>query len=349
MPVSFITSNVYNVNNDETKSNGTELSSQQDILRQATPKQPLPSIGDHLSEEDLWRILSAAAKELASAVSGNGKESSEAKKNLIDVQKEAQIKQLNEQLEQKIKQAESEKSKSFWSKISMALGIVAALIMLPFNPVMAAIMVGTMVAAMVVPKIIDAILKASGVDEKIRQWVSMAVEIAVAIVGTILSFNPGNIATSITKVTVNTAAKIATTLEKVMASLKSFKGLGTLVQKAENLISKVMKLIQPLVTKLQEFAKGGQLAIARVNQASSTISNASSVVATGYSINSAAITKELEVYQAEQEELETRLQQLQAMLDTVLKAMSQTFESLFDVKDAERKFHQNMIKLTMQG
>lgn len=64
----------------------------------------------------------------------------------------------------------AQQTQGILGKIAMALGFIAAIIMAPFNPVMAAIMIGGMVASLVIPKIADEIMKAAGVDEKRVVW-----------------------------------------------------------------------------------------------------------------------------------------------------------------------------------
>lgn len=311
----------------------------------ASPKQPLPS--SVVSESELWRMVSQAFKVLADGVSGTSKENSAAKKALINTLKDSQIAQLNERMEELQKQANADKKKGFWGKIGMALGFIAAIVVAPFNPVMAAVMVGTMVAAIVVPKVMDKVLQAFGVDEKIRKWVSLALEVVIGVVGAILSFNPGKIMTSVGKVAASTAAKVANTANKAVDALKSIKAFSVISQKAQNLVNKTLKLMEPLTSKIQELVKGGQLASARMGQVTSVASDVTDVVSTGYSIKSAAITRDLEVSKADQEELETRFQQLQILLDTAMKTLSKAFESLFDTKDAERQSLKSLTSIHM--
>lgn len=311
----------------------------------ASPTQPLPS--SVVSESQLWRMVSQAFKTLADGVSGTAKENSEAKKTLINTLKDSQIAQLNERMENLQKQADSEKKKGLWGKIGMALGFIAAIVVAPFNPVMAAVMVGTMVAAIVVPKVMDKILQAFGVDEKIRKWVSLSLEVVIGVVGAVLSFNPGKVMSSIGKAAASTAAKVASTANKAVDALKSIRAFSAISQKAQNLVNKTLKLMEPLTSKIQELVKGGQLASARMGQVTSVGSDVSSVVSTGYSIKSSAITRDLAVSQADQEELETRFQQLQILLDTAMKTLSKAFESLFDTKGAERQSLKNLQNIHM--
>ncbi|EKT64607.1 type III secretion system translocon subunit SctE [Providencia burhodogranariea] len=310
-----------------------------------SPIQPLP--GSVISESELWRMVSQAFKTIADAVSGTAKESSAAKKELINTLKDSQIAQLNERMDQLQQQADAEKNKGFWGKIGMALGFLAAIVVAPFNPVMAAVMVGTMIAAIIVPKMMDKVLQAFGVDEKIRKWVSLALEVVIGVVGAVLTFNPGKIMTSVGKVAASTAAKVANTANKAVDALKSIRAFSAISQKAQNIVNKTLKLMEPLTTKIQELVKGGQLASARMGQVTSVASDVTSVVSTGYSIKSSAITRDLEVSQAAQEELVTRFEQLKMLLDTAMKALSTAFESLFDTKNSERQFLNTLYNIHM--
>ncbi|EKT60075.1 type III secretion system translocon subunit SctE [Providencia sneebia] len=310
-----------------------------------SPKQPLPSSA--LSENDLWRMVSNAFKELADGLSGTAKENSDAKKAMINTVRDSRIAQLEERTAKLKEQAEAESKKGFWSKIGMALGFIAAIIIAPFNPVMAAVMVGTMVATIVVPKVMDKILQAFGVDEKIRKWVNVALEVTIGVIGAVLSFNPANIMSSVGKAAANVTAKVGSVLSKAVDALKTFKAFSAISQKVQQVISKAIKLVEPLVAKIQEFVKGGHQASARIGQVTSVTTDVTSVVSTGYSIKSAAITRDLEMAQADQDELETRLQQIQIMLDTAMKTMAHAFESLFDTKDAARKNIQKSISIHM--
>lgn len=84
--------------------------------------------------------------------------------------------------------------------------------------------------------------------------------------------------------------------------MKSFTAISS---KAGGLAEKIRKSAQPLLDKIQEFAKGGQMSAARIGQASSVGSNVTSLVSTGYGIKTADISKQMEVNQAKQDELQT--------------------------------------------
>ncbi|KAA1195509.1 VspD [Photorhabdus heterorhabditis] len=340
-----VISDVGYIRTEENKEQQLELqkSGQKGLQPSASPSQPLP--GSTLSENALWRMIAEAAKTLANGMSGTAKENSEAKKALIATLKDAQIAQLNERMQKLEEQAAAEKKKGFWGKLGMALGFIAAIVIAPFNPVMAAVMIGTMVAAIVVPKVVDKILEACGVDEKIRNWVNVSLEVIIGIVGAVLSFNPGNILASASKTIASTTAKAVELVEKAMNVLKSFKAFNTIAGKAQNIINKALKLLEPLFAKIQELAKGGKLAAARIGQVTSASSDVVSVVGSGYAIKSASVMKDLEVSKAEQEEMEARFQQLQIMLSTAMKALTKSFESLFKIKSDEREFNQKMLSI----
>lgn len=129
------------------------------------PGQPLP--GSSVSLNDLWRVIKDSMKDVAEAVSGTGQENVATKKGLIQIQKDSQIEMLNERASQLEEQKKAEQKQGIWGKIAMALSFVAAIIMAPFNPVMAAVMIGGLIASLVIPKIADEIMKAAGVDEKL--------------------------------------------------------------------------------------------------------------------------------------------------------------------------------------
>ncbi|HHL2502288.1 TPA: VspD [Yersinia enterocolitica] len=308
-----------------------------------SPTEPLP--GSTISENELWRMLAEAAKILANGMSGTAKENSEAKKALIATLKDSQIAQLNERMEQLEKQAAAEKKKNFWSKFGMALGFIAAIIMAPFNPVMAGVMIATMVATMVIPKVVCKILEACGVDEKIRKWVNISLQVIIGVVGAVLSFNPGNIMAAASKAAASAATKVASVVERTLIALKSFKAFSTISQKTHSIINKALKLLEPLIEKIQEFSKGGQLTAARIGQATSVSSDITSVVSSGYAIKSAAITKDLEISKANQDELEARFQQLQVLLNTAMQAATKSFEALFSIKDEERQFNKKLLSI----
>ncbi|MDE1336227.1 VspD [Vibrio aestuarianus] len=309
------------------------------------PKQPLPSSSISLSM--LWRMIQEEMKKVANAISGTGVENSETKKSLIELQKQSQVTMLNERLEELEKQRKAEKKKSFWGKIGMAFGFVAAIVMAPFNPVMAGIMIGVMIASIVVPKIADKIMIAAGVPEKTRTWVKMGLELAIGLLGAVLSFNPGNFAAAVSKAAANAAAKAAQLADKAADIINSIKSFASISTKVQSVVHKMMKMIQPLLDKIKEFAKGGQLVAARIGQASSVSSEITSIVTTGYSLKSAAITRDLEKAEANQEELETRIEQILLMLDQALRAINHAFESLAKVNNDKRDFDRDIMSIHM--
>lgn len=472
---------------EEQSKSEQSTSAQSLAVESALPNQPLP--GSSVSLSALWRLVEAQMKEVANAVSGTAKENSEAKKSLIEVQKESRISQLKDRESQIEEQKKAEKKKSFWGKLGMALGFIAAIVIAPFNPVMSAVMIGTMVAAIVVPKIADEIMKAVGVPEETREKVKMGLEIGIGLVGMLLSFNPAqlikNIATTATKAAAkaaslvdravdalrsilaninpaklaalfgksaaNGATKATKLLDTAVDALKAFK--TTLVnttkqalQKAADTVTKVMnqalealnqlkasfikaldttsdavksvgtalkeqlvslikavdkvpsvmddfaasvKNLYPanMLNKLSEitdkmsdmlntikamrpsqlFNKAKQmlddvveslkdlmtnsekasLRATRVNQVMEVSSNATSVVSTGYGVKSADISKDLEVAQAKQEELETRIQQILTMLSQAMRTVTHAFESLYKTNSDHREFNEKMISITM--
>lgn len=313
----------------------------------AKPNQPLPGNAIGVSDSQLWRMVQESMKLAAEAFSGTGKENSEAKKSLIQLQKDTQIEALNERMAQIEEQKQAQKSQGIWGKIAMAFGFLAAIIMAPFNPVMAAVMIGVMIAAIVVPKIVDKIMEAAGVSEEIRGYVSMGLEIAISIIGMIVSFNPGNFLASASKAVASGAAKVATLVDKAVDALNTFKSFSTLSTKIQNTVNKIMKFIEPLLEKIKSFAGGGEKLTAKIGQASSVSSNVTSVVSSGYGIKSADVAKDLEIAQANQEELETRIQQILTMLNQALRAVSHAFESLFKVNSDQREYNDKMISINM--
>ncbi|MDE1240246.1 VspD [Vibrio aestuarianus] len=309
------------------------------------PNQPLPSSSISLSM--LWRMIQEEMKRVANAVSGTGVENSEAKRSLIELQKQSQNDMLQERLEQLEKQKKAEKKKNIWGKIGMALGFVAAIVMAPFNPVMAGIMIGVMIASIVVPKIADKIMIAAGVPEDTRMWVNMGLELAIGLIGIVLSFNPGNFAAAVGKTAASAAAKAAQLADKAADMVNSIKSFVSISTKVQSVVNKMIKMIQPLLDKIKEFAKGGQLVAAQIGRATSVSSEIASVVTTGYSIKSAAITSNLEKAKANQEELETRIEQILLMLDQALRVINHAFESLAKVNNDQRDFNRDIMHIHM--
>ncbi|MBW3517109.1 VspD [Shewanella sp. NKUCC01_JLK] len=333
---------------------GTVDEQSQSVQRQNTaatesakPNQPLPGNTIGVSDSQLWRMVQESMKLAAEAFSGTGKENSEAKKTLIDIQKNTQIDALKERMAQIEEQKQAQKSQGIWGKIAMGLGFLAAIIMAPFNPVMAAVMIGFMIASIVLPKIVDKIMEAAGVSEEIRGYVSMGLEIAIGIISMVVSFNPGNMMATAGKAVASGAAKVATMVDKAVDAVKTLKSFSTISTKIQGMVNKVMKLIQPLLDKIKSFASGGEKLTSKIAQASSVTSNATSVVSSGYAIKSADITKDLEIAKANQEELETRIQQILTMLNQALRAVSHAFESLFKVNSDQREYNDKIISINM--
>ncbi|MCC4237902.1 hypothetical protein LL266_15510 [Vibrio anguillarum] len=236
-------------------------SAQRAAVSDVTPNQPLP--GSAVSLNALWRLIEDAMKEVANATSGTGKENSAAKKSLIDVQKESQIKQLKDRENQIEKQKKAQAKQSFWSKFTMALGFIAAIVIAPFNPVMAAIMIVTMVASIAIPKIADEIMKSAGVPQDVRDKVKMGLEIGIGIVGMLSSFNPAQLVKNMAKMAADTAIKAATMVERTVVALRSMlvnlnpaklaAMLGKLGKSAASTASKATKLLDTAIDALKAF------------------------------------------------------------------------------------------------
>ncbi|ARR51735.1 VspD (plasmid) [Photobacterium damselae subsp. damselae] len=326
----------------EQKQNQTQQQAEEGAV---IPGQPLP--GSSLSLNDLWRSIRESMKQVADSVSGSGQEKVATKKGLIELQKNSQIEMLNERAAQLEEQKKAQQTQGILGKIAMALGFVAAIIMAPFNPVMAAIMIGGMVASLVIPKIADEIMKATGVDEKTRSIVKMGLDIAIGLGTMLLSFNPAGIASSAGKAIAGGAAKAAALVKRGVDAAKTLKSFTAISSKVGSLVEKIRKTAQPLVDKIQDFAKGGQIAAARIGQASSVGSNITSVVSTGYGIKTADISKQMEVNEAKQDELQTRIEQILKMLDQAMRAIAHSFESLIKTNEDFRGFNKTITSIHM--
>lgn len=86
---------------------------------------------------------------------------------------------------------------------------------------------------------------------------------------------------------------------------------------------------------------------ARIGQASSVGSNVTSVVSTGYGIKTADISKQMEVNQAKQDELQTRIEQVLKMLDQAMRSVAHSFESLIKTNEDYRSFSKTMTSIHM--
>lgn len=309
------------------------------------PGQPLPGSSVGLSE--LWRIVQDSMKLAAEAFSGTGVENSEAKKTLIELQKNTQIDALNERMAQIEDQKNAEKKQGIFGKIAMAFSFIAAIVVAPFNPVLAAVMVGFIVAAIVIPKVVDEILIAAGVSEEIRGYVTMGLEIAIGIIGMVVTFNPANFMASASKIAAKGAASVMKVVDKAVDVLNTFKAFRTVSKSVTNAVDKFMKYIQPLLDKLASFAEGGEKVASTVGQVSSMASNMTSVVSTGYGIKSADVAKDLEIAQAEQDEIAVRIEQMLKMLTDALRAVTHAFDSVAKVNRDQREFSEKMISIHM--
>lgn len=240
---------------------GDKLQQQKPLQRELselTPNQPLP--GSAVSLNELWRLIEDSMKAVANAVSCTGKENSEAKKSMIELQKESQIEQLKDREKQIEKQRKAKAKQSFWGKLTMALGFIAAIVIAPFNPVMSAIMIGTMVASIVVPKIADKIMKDAGVSDNIRSKVTMGLEIGIGLVGMLASFNPVQLVKNIAKMAADAAVKAAEVAVRTLVALRNIvtnlnlAKLATMLGKAAvNAASKAAKLLDAAIDALKAF------------------------------------------------------------------------------------------------
>lgn len=358
-----ITATSYLIPVDEESSNTASESTQGKSSDTVSPGEPLP--GSAVSLSGLWRLVEDQMKEVANAVSGTGKENSEAKKSLIEVQKQSQIKQLEQRESDINEQQKAQKKKGFWGKFAMALGFIAAIVIAPFNPAMAAVMVVTMVASLVVPKIADEIMKAAGVPEETRAKVTMGLQLAIGMASMVLSFNPAKIVTKLGQATSKMASKVASTaanvaskapvrsatammskvgeLKNIVASMKAMRPLCKMTEKA-------VKMLDDIAEKLKDFmvnSDKASLRASRMSQAAEVGSSSASIVSAGYGVKSADIMKDLEVNQAKQEELETRIQQIMNMLNQAMRAVSHAFESMFKTNTDHHDFNEKMISIHM--
>lgn len=231
---------------------------QRAAVSDVAPNQPLP--GSAVSLNALWRLIEDSMKQVANAASGTAKENTEAKKALIELQKESQIKQLKDREKQIEDQKNAQSKQSFWSKLTMALGFIAAIVIAPFNPVMATIMIVTMVASIVIPKIADEIMKSAGVAQDVRDKVKMGLEIGIGIVGMLVSFNPAQLVKNVAKMAADTAIKAATMVERSMVALRSLlvnlnpaKLAAMLGKLAASSASKATKLLDTAIDALKAF------------------------------------------------------------------------------------------------
>lgn len=348
---------------DEESSKVSSQPTQSVSSNSAVPGQPLP--GSSVSLSALWRLVEDQMKEVANAVSGTGKENSEAKKSLIEVQKQSQINQLEEREKDINEQQKAQKKQGFWGKFAMALGFIAAIVVAPFNPAMAAVMIGAMVATIVVPKVADEIMKAAGVPEETRAKVTMGLQLAIGMATMVLSFNPGKIVNKLGKATSKMASKVASTaanvvsktplssvtsmmskvgeLKNIVASMKAMRPLCEMTQKASKMLDDVAEKLKDFMVSSDKAA----LRASRMSQVAEVGSTTASVVSAGYGIKSADIMKDLEINQAKQDELETRIQQIINMLNQSMRAISHAFESMFKTNSDHRDFNAKMISIHM--
>lgn len=291
-----------------------------------TPNQPLP--GSTMSDSELWRYINKWLSVVADAMSGVSKEAVANKKQLINEQAKATKDSIMDR-EKKLKdQMEAQKNASIWDKIGMALGVLAAIIVAPFNPVAAVVMIAVIVAAIVIPKIVDKVLEAAGVNKQIREWVKTGLEIGISLVGTVLSFNPAGIVTSIGKAAAAGAAKVAAIAEKIMSAANNIRALSSITTKVGNAVNKIMKLIKPLLDKIKSIAEGGAKVTSRIQQITSVASDISSVTSAAYGIKSSVSEKDRKIQDAKMEQLETIIQQIISFLNQIFKGGEASMELL---------------------
>ncbi|PNQ54096.1 hypothetical protein C1141_17695, partial [Vibrio agarivorans] len=288
---------------EETQSKQS-VSTQSTATESITPNQPLP--GSSVNLNALWRMVEEQFKEVANALSGTGKEHSDAKKALLDAVRDSQINQLKERESKIAEQQKAAKKSNFWSKLGMALGVLAALIVAPFNPVMAAVMIVTIVAAEVIPKVADKVMKAAGVPEDIRNKVKMGLEIGIGIVGMLLSFNPMQLIKNAAQIALTAPAKLAAACSRAADSIKALKTL------ISSLISIVTKSGPSLGKSGVSLSKARQLLDSALNTLKAAASNA------------AKMTK-----QALQESLETAKQMMKEVAD-IIKEFKETAATILE-------------------
>ena len=163
----------------------------------------------------------------------------------------------------------------------------------------------------------------------------------------VVSFNPGNMMATAGKAVASGAAKVATMVDKAVDAAKMLKSFSGISIKVQSMVNKVMNFIQPLIDKIKSFLSAGEMLTSKIAQVSSVTSNAASVVSGGYSIKSADISKDLEIAKANQDELETRIQQILTMLNQALRAVSHAFESLFKVNSDQREYKDKILSINM--
>ena len=275
-----------------------QAGAEQDI--RATPEQPL--FGSVVSLTALWRMVREQLTLVADATSGTAKESNESKKALIDLQRETQIKDLENRERNLVEQKKQATTMQILGGIMFGLTLLAAIIMMPFNPVMAAIMIGTLVASIVIPIVVDKILEAVGVDKVIRDKVKMGLEISIALLGALLTFNPfsaiKNIATAVGQAVKSGAQAAAAGLRSLPQALANInwgqvgKSAGEAAAKAG---AKIAEMATELAKTMQAFfrslASGSRSAATSASSFAEKWANLKIIVqATAYTVGNAMKT-----------------------------------------------------------
>ncbi|MBU2895872.1 hypothetical protein [Vibrio hepatarius] len=257
---------------------------------QASPSQPLP--GSSVTLSALWRLLEESNKKVANAVSQTGEANSEAKKSLIDLQRDSTIGAIRQQSEDLKEQQKSEKKRGLFAKIGMALGILAAVVgsILTFGGATGLIIAAVAVTLVVLPTIADKIMEACGVPEEKRQKIKMGLEIACAVAGLLIAFNPAKLISGIGQAATKAVTKAATlakqiseTLVNMLTKLKSV-NFATLLGKSASSAQKATKLLDDAIAAVKSFKdiattatkqviqKAGDMASKAVNKALEAIS-----------------------------------------------------------------------------
>ncbi|NOH73130.1 hypothetical protein F0225_17560 [Vibrio pectenicida] len=258
---------------------------------QALPGQPLP--GSSITLSALWRLLEDCNKEVAEALSQTGAANSEAKKSLIDIQRDSTVASIRKQSEDLQEQQKANKKRGIFAKIGMALGVLAAVVsaVVTFGATAAAVAVAIVAVTLVLlPTAVDKILEKCGVPEEKRNKIKMGLEIACAVAGLLIAFNPakllsgiGQAATKVATKATTLAKQISETLINMLTKLKSV-NFSTLLGKSASSVQKATKLLDDAIAAVKAFKdiaatatqqviqKAGEMASKAVNKALEAIS-----------------------------------------------------------------------------
>lgn len=234
-----------------------QAGAEQDIA-EATPEQPL--FGAVVSLTALWRLVKEQLALVADATSGTAKESNDAKRSLINLQRDTQIEDLKNRENNLREQKKAQEANKILNAFVFAFSLLAAIITMPFNPVVGCIMLGTLVASIVVPIVVDKILEAAGVDKATRDKVRMGLEIGISLLGAIISLNPVQMIKSLGSAV---AAGVRVGAQTVINGLKSLptvlsninwgsmgKSIGEV---AANAATKLADMVQDLAKTVKTF------------------------------------------------------------------------------------------------